>query len=231
MRLIIGFSTMTVLCNLLLAIVAPPSNSVNERCSNVTSQRLGVTRFDECQVVFFGDSITNNWVEYFDSMFPAKPYIARGVGGETTSQMRLRFWQDVVALEPAVVVILAGTNDIAENTGPTAQRAIEHNLMSMVEMAKGNNIAVVLSSVLPVSDYFWNTGLQPGPKIVRLNTWMRDYAIEHDIVYLDYHSAMVGEHLGLASEFSDDGVHPNEAGYRIMAPLAEAAIAEALQNE
>jgi lysophospholipase L1-like esterase len=168
---------------------------------------------------------------YFDTMFPDKPYVGRGIGGQTTPQMLVRFRQDVIALEPAVVVILAGTNDIAGNTGPSTQAMIENNLISMVGLAKANGIRVVLSSVLPAYDYPWRPGLEPAAKIVALNTWMRTYASTHDMVYLDYHSAMADERQGLKAELSEDGVHPNEAGYRVMAPLVERAIGEALGRQ
>jgi len=192
--------------------------------------RLGPPRPGEQRVVFYGNSITDVWARYFDTMFPNRPYVGRGVGGQTTPQMLVRFRQDVIALAPAVVVILAGTNDIAGNTGPSTQAMIEDNLISMVELAKANGIRVVLASVLPAYDYRWRPGLKPAGKIVALNAWMRDYASKHDVVYLDYHSAMADERQGLRPELSEDGVHPNEAGYRIMAPLAERAIAEALRR-
>ena len=162
-------------------------------------------------------------------MFPNKPYVGRGIGGQTTPQMLIRFRQDVIELEPAVVVILAGTNDIAGNTGPSTQAMIEDNLISMVELAKANGIRVVLSSVLPAYDYRWRPGLEPAGKIVALNSWMKNYAATHDVVYLDYHSVMADKHQGLPPELSEDGVHPNEAGYRVMAPLVEQAIAAALR--
>ncbi len=192
--------------------------------------RLGLPRPGERRVVFYGNSITDGWARYFDTMFPGKPYVGRGISGQTTPQMLVRFRQDVIALEPALVVILAGTNDIAGNTGPSTQAMIEDNFISMVELAKANGIRVVLSSVLPAYDYRWRPGLEPAGKIVALNTWMRHYASTHDVVYLDYHSAMVDERQGLKAELSEDGVHPNEAGYRIMAPLAERAVAAALQQ-
>jgi lysophospholipase L1-like esterase len=177
-----------------------------------------------------GNSITDSWARFFAQMFPGKPYIGRGISGQTTPQMVVRFRQDVVALKPAVVVILAGTNDIAGNTGPSTLEMIEDNLMSMTELAKANGIRVVLSSVLPVYDYPWRPGLEPARKIVALNAWMKTYAERVDAVYLDYHSAMVDERLGLRSDLTRDGVHPTEAGYRVMAPLAEKAIAEALRR-
>lgn len=192
--------------------------------------RLGPPRPGEQRVVFYGNSITDVWARYFGTMFPNKAYVGRGISGQTTPQMLVRFRQDVIALEPAVVVILAGTNDIAGNTGQATQAMIEDNLISMVELAQANGISVVLSSVLPAYDYRWRPGLEPAGKIAALNSWMRDYASTHDVVYLDYHSAMADERQGLRPDLSEDGVHPNEAGYRIMAPLAERAIAEALRR-
>jgi lysophospholipase L1-like esterase len=161
-------------------------------------------------------------------MFPGKPYIARGISGQTTPQMLVRFRQDVIALRPDVVVILAGTNDIAGNTGPSTLGMIEDNIASMAELAQANGIRVVLASVLPAFDYPWRPGLEPAPKIVALNAWMREWAARHGAVYLDYHGAMRDERDGLRAELTYDGVHPNEAGYRAMAPLAERAIADAL---
>ena len=189
---------------------------------------LGPPKPGENRVVFMGNSITDGWAKYFPTMFPNKPYVGRGIGGQTTPQMLVRFRQDVIALQPAVVVILAGTNDIAGNTGPSTLEMIEDNLASMAELARANGIQVVLSSVLPVYDYPWRPGLEPAPKIVALNAWMKQYAASHGAVYLDYHSAMADERQGMRADLASDGVHPNEAGYRIMAPLAERAIAEAL---
>jgi len=185
---------------------------------------------NENRVVFLGNSITAGWAPYFATMFPGKPYIGRGIGGQTTPQMLVRFRQDVIDLKPTVVVILAGTNDIAGNTGPSTIEMIEDNLASMAELAKANGIRVVLSSVLPVYDYPWKPGLEPAPKIIALNKWMKEYAREHGAVYLDYHSAMADSRGGMRSELANDGVHPNEAGYRIMAPLAEEAIQKALRG-
>lgn len=176
-------------------------------------------------VVFFGDSITEAWAPLFASQFPGKPYIGRGISGQTTPQMLARFETDVVALKPSVVVILAGTNDIAGNTGPMTLEMTEDNLRAMTEMAQRHGIRVVLSSVLPVFDYPWKPGLEPAPKIIALNAWMERYATEVGETYLDYHSAMVDARGGLPPSLARDGVHPNEAGYRLMAPLAEAAIA------
>jgi lysophospholipase L1-like esterase len=191
---------------------------------------LASSATDEDRVVFYGNSITEGWAQYFPAMFPGKPYIGRGISGQTTPQMLVRFRQDVVALKPKVVVILAGTNDIAGNTGPSTIEMIEDNLASMTEIAKANGIRVVLSSVLPVYDYAWRPGLEPAPKIIALNKWMKEYASRTGETYLDYHSAMADARQGMRADLSNDGVHPTEAGYRLMAPLAEKAIGEALQK-
>lgn len=192
---------------------------------------LGAPAPGDARVVFMGNSITEGWAPYFATMFPGKQYVGRGISGQTTPQTLVRFRQDVIALRPAVVVILAGTNDIAGNTGPSTLEMIEDNLASMAELAQANGIRVVLSSVLPVWDYPWKRGVEPAPRIVALNDWMRRYAASRGMVYLDYHSAMADERNGLRADLSGDGVHPNEAGYRVMAPLAEAAIAEALRSK
>ena len=192
--------------------------------------RLAPPAGKENRVVFYGNSITEVWAKYFPAMFPGKPYIGRGISGQTTPQLLVRFNQDVVALKPKVVVILAGTNDIAGNTGPSTIEMIEDNLRSMAEIAKANGIRVVLSSVLPVYDYPWKPGLEPAPKIMALNAWMKDYAAKHGFTYLDYHSAMQDARHGMREGLASDEVHPTEAGYRVMAPLAEKAIAEALRR-
>ncbi|NJD10738.1 MAG: hypothetical protein FIB01_10020 [Gemmatimonadetes bacterium] len=191
---------------------------------------LGAPRPGEERVVFYGNSITDSWAKYFPAQFPGRPYVGRGISGQTTPQMLVRFRQDVLELRPAVVVILAGTNDIAGNTGPATLEKIAGNLTSMVELARANGIRVVLSSVLPAYDYPWKPGLEPAAKIVALNEWLQQYAAGHDVVYLDYWSAMADERHGLRAELTTDGVHPNEQGYRLMAPLAERAIARALRR-
>ena len=186
---------------------------------------------DEQRVVFMGNSITEMWANHFATHFPGKPFINRGIGGQTTPQMLVRFKQDVVALKPKVVVILAGTNDIAGNTGPSTLEMIQNNLASMAEIAKANGIRVVLASVLPVYTYSWRPEIQnPADTIIALNAWMRDYARAHGEVYLDFHSAMKDERNGMRKEITTDGVHVNEAGYKLMAPLTLAAIEQALKK-
>jgi lysophospholipase L1-like esterase len=191
----------------------------------------------EKRVVFMGDSITDAWQEpRFGGFFPGKPYVDRGISGQTTPQMLIRFRPDVIALRPHAVVILAGTNDIAGNTGPMTLAEIEGNLQSMAELAQANRIRVVVASVLPVSDYGHDedgqpenmTTGRPPATILRLNAWLKKYAEEHHAIYLDYFAAMVDEKGFLKAHLSDDGLHPNAAGYAVMAPLAEGAIAKAL---
>jgi len=185
----------------------------------------------ENRVVFFGDSITDIWnlVDYF----PGKPYVNRGIGGQTTPQMLVRFRQDVIDLHPRVVVVLAGTNDIAGNTGPMRNEDIEANYASLAELARANGVRVVFSSVLPVHNYTEKSkdffAQRPTARILELNTWLKDYCAKNKIVYLDYFSALVDDKGLLKKELADDGLHPNEAGFKIMAPLAEAAIAKALK--
>jgi len=183
----------------------------------------------ENRVVFMGDSITQGW--HFDSAvggFPGKPYINRGISGQTTPQMVLRFRQDVIALEPKVVVILGGTNDIAGNTGPMTLEQTEDNLASMADLATANHIRVVLCSVTPAFDFPWSPGLTPAPKVRALNAWIKAYAAEKGHVYVDFHTAMKDERDGLPATLSKDGVHPLPAGYAVMAPLVEAGIGKAL---
>jgi len=184
---------------------------------------------NEKRVVFIGNSITEGWLRTDPAFFNGKPYINRGISGQTTPQMVLRFRQDVIDLNPKVVVILAGTNDIAGNTGPATLEQIMGNLASMAELAKAHNIKVVLSSVLPVFDYPWKPGLQPAGKIVTLNNMIKDYCANNGCIYLDYWTPMADERKGLPKSLAADGVHPNMDGYKIMEPLAEKAIAEALK--
>ena len=178
------------------------------------------------RVVFLGDSITASW-NLAASRLPSG-VVNRGISGQTTPQMLVRFRQDVVNLRPAVVHIMAGTNDVAENTGPTTLAAIEDNLASMVDLARAHHIRVVLAAVPPALDFGWRPGLQPAAKIVALNEWIRSYAARNGLVYVDYHAVLADERQGFKAALSDDGVHPNTAGYEVMAPLARRALARAL---
>ena len=179
------------------------------------------------RVIFLGDSLTQSW-DLASLGLEQAEVLNRGISGQTTPQMLVRFRQDVVDLRPAVVHILAGTNDLAENTGPTTLEAIEGNLSSMVEIAEANHTRVVLASVLPAFDFPWRRGLQPAPRIVALNDWLRAYARRHNLVYVDYYSALVDPRGGFKSELADDGVHPNRAGFAVMDPIARDSIRRAL---
>jgi lysophospholipase L1-like esterase len=191
----------------------------------------------EQRVVFMGDSITDLWQQpRFGGFFPGKPYVDRGISAQTTPQMLLRFRRDVIDLRPKAVVILAGTNDIAGNTGPMTDEDIQNNLASMSELAHAHNIKVVLSSVTPVSAYHTavprgvpQTTLRPMARIQALNNWMKTYAAAHGDVYLDYFSAMTDQTGVMRTELTEDDLHPNAQGYAIMAPLAQASIAQALK--
>ena len=186
---------------------------------------------NENRVVFFGDSITDIWK--LDQSFPGKPYVNRGIGGQTTSQMLVRFRQDVIDLQPKVVVILAGTNDIAGNTGPISNEDIGANLSDLAELARAHNIQLIFSSILPVHNYTPKSqdffAQRPMSRIVALNKWLKDYCAKNDLTYLDYFSAMVDDKGLLKRDLADDGLHPNQAGFALMAPMAEKAIEENLK--
>lgn len=190
--------------------------------------KLAAPRTCDDRVVFMGNSITQGWINKVPEFFADGRYINRGIGGQTTPQMLIRFRQDVIHLQPKVVVILAGINDIAGNTGPSSLEMIEDNLHSMTELAQANGIQVVLCSVLPAFDFPWRPGMEPAGKVMELNKRIEAYASLKGAVYCDYFTAMVDERNGLPEELSGDGVHPNKAGYAIMAPIVEKAIARAL---
>jgi lysophospholipase L1-like esterase len=203
------------------------------------NRMLAAAGSDENRVVFMGDSITDAWPQpRFGPFFPGKPYIGRGISGQTTPQMLIRFRPDVIALKPKAVVILAGTNDIAGNTGPMTDEQIAGNLASMAELARANGIRVIFSSILPVSEYHVRPGdtappqttRRPMARITALNAWMKDYAAANGHVHLDYVAAMADAKGLLRAELSEDDLHPNAAGYAVMAPLAEAAIQTALKK-
>ncbi|WP_252736980.1 SGNH/GDSL hydrolase family protein [Zobellia galactanivorans] len=185
---------------------------------------------NENRVVFMGNSITIGWINSRPEFFANKPYINRGISGQTTPQMLLRFRQDVIELRPKVVVLLAGTNDIAGNTGPSTLDMIMDNIKSMAEIAVANDIKVILSSTLPAFDYPWKPGMEPAQKIVDLNKMIKAYADEKGHIYLDYFSALADERNGLPKKYANDGVHPTVEGYKVMEPMVEKAIAQALKK-
>lgn len=179
------------------------------------------------RIVFMGDSITEGWVDKVPAFFtPGR--VGRGISGQTTPQMLVRFHQDVLALKPRVVHILAGINDVAGNTGPADDRMIEDNVRAMTELAQAHGVRVVLASILPAADFPWRPGLDPGERVVRLNAWIKAYAGRSGAVYADYWSAM-HDGVGMRAGLAYDGVHPTEAGYQVMVLVADAAIARALK--
>lgn len=194
------------------------------------NRRIGEPAPNENRVVFMGNSITIGWLNSRPEFFKNKPYINRGISGQTTPQMLIRFRQDVVDLNPKVVVILAGTNDIAGNTGPSTLEMIADNIKSMAEIAHANGIKVILSSTLPAYDYPWKPGMEPANKIIALNKMIADYAKANEHIYLDYFSAMADERNGLPKKYAADEVHPTVEGYKVMEPLVEEAINKALNK-
>ncbi len=194
------------------------------------NQTLGVPKKGENRVVFMGNSITIGWSAQVPEFFKDKPYINRGISGQTTPQMLLRFRQDVIDLNPKVVLILAGTNDIAGNTGPMSLEEIMDNIKSMAELARANGIEPVLCSVLPAERYHWKPEKKPDEKIPLLNAMILKYALSRDLIYLDYFGALANDVMGMDKDLAEDGVHPTLKAYRIMAPLAEKAILKALER-
>jgi len=185
----------------------------------------------ENRVVFMGNSITESWGSMDTAFFADNGYIDRGISGQTSSQMLLRFRQDVIDLKPTVVVILAGTNDIAENAGPISLENVMDNIISMVQLAEANSIKVILSSVLPVYDFPWHKGLQPAERIVKLNSMIKSFCDENKIPYVDYYPKMVDERKGLDKKYTEDGVHPNFDGYKVMDSLVQEKIKMVLKSK
>ncbi len=247
---IAGCSTLTLLLSFAWAQQMTPEQRANQQLEEYRKSRvdvwmndfgeleryreanaaLGSPAYGEKRVVFMGDSITDGW--NLNEYFPGKPYVNRGIGGQTTPQMLIRFRPDVIDLHPKLVVILAGTNDIGGNTGPMRLEDIENNIASMAELAQVHDIGVILSSVLPVHNYTPEAELRlirrPPERIFELNRWLKNYCAKNRCLYLDYFSAMVDEKGMLRKELAQDGLHPNAGGYKIMAPLAEKAIETAL---
>ncbi len=186
---------------------------------------------NEHRVVYMGDSITDFWIGNDSTFFAGKPYFDRGISGQTTGQMLLRFREDVINLKPGVVVILGGINDIAQNNGPSKLEDIFGNIISMAELARANHIKVVLSSLLPAVNLAWRPAIDPAPQVKVLNEMLKNYARQNHMIYLDYFTAMADQKGGMETGLSKDGIHPNLQGYKIMEPLAEQAIAAALKKK
>ena len=190
------------------------------------NSELMLAKAHENRVVFMGNSITEGWLSIRPEFFKNKPYVNRGISGQTTPQMLIRFRQDVIHLKPSTVVLLAGINDIAENTGPSTIEMIANNIVSMAELAKANHINVIICSVLPANKFPWREGLKPAEKVIKLNVLLQSYSKKHKLAYVNYYSAMVNDSHGLKKELGEDGIHPNKNGYLIMEPILEKAIKE-----
>ena len=188
------------------------------------NSELMLAKAHEHRVVFMGNSITEGWLSIRPEFFKNKPYINRCISGQTTPQMLVRFRQDVIHLKPSTVVLLAGINDIAENTGPSTIEMIANNIVSMAELAKANHINVIICSVLPANKFPWREGLKPAEKVIKLNALLQSYSKKHKLAYVDYYSAMANDSHGLKKELGEDGIHPNKNGYLIMEPILEKAI-------
>ena len=216
---------------------APPTRGSLRDVGNVhryaaENAKLAPPAAGEKRVVFMGDSITDFWGRRYGKFFPGEPYINRGISAQVTPQMLLRFRQDAIDLAPKVVVILAGTNDIGGSLGPVDTEATHANLMSMVDLARAHDIRVVLASLTPVCDYIGpQTDKRPNEKLKEMNDWIKDYAAKNGVVYLDYWTAMLDDKGVLRKELTWDGLHPNDAGYDVMGPLAAKAIEQALQQK
>ena len=195
------------------------------------NQTLGLPQANEKRVIFMGDSITEEWSNLYPRYFSERSYVNRGIGGQTTPQMLIRFKQDVIDLGPHVVVILAGTNDIAGNTGPSTIKMITDNIFSMSHIARAHGIKVVLSSILPVYIYEWAKEIIDPPSTIQaVNAKLKEHAGSYGLEYLDYYSAMVDDRPGLMNEYTPDGVHPNKKGYQVMSELAENTLSGVLSS-
>ena len=220
---------------LFLLIIYFPTYSQNNKLEEFANfnkyseanKKLPTLKPGEKRIVFVGDSITEFWESSF---FPDNLYVNRGISGQTTPQMLLRFRNDVLNLQPYAVVILAGINDIAENTGPYELKNVFVNIVSMCQLAEANGIKVILCSVLPADDITWNKAILPAEKIIKLNDMLKEYCNKNKITYVDYYSKMVDEKKGLNKKYSDDGVHPNAAGYKVMEPIVKKAIKNLIGN-
>lgn len=221
-------------CLILLMFFGSLSTMIAQDWANLNyyqtqNEQLEPPEKDEIRIVFMGNSITEGWTKHMPEFFANKPYVNRGISGQTTPQMLLRFKQDVIELQPKIVVLLAGTNDIAGNTGPSSIGMIVNNITSMIEIAKAHQIEVILCAVLPAFDYPWRPGVKPNKKIPALNKQLMNYAKKHKIVYVDYFASMTDGNNALIKNYTYDGVHPNKAGYQRMGDLLTKAISELLK--
>lgn len=223
-KLILAVAAVMMICNVAFSQDWPNFNRYKK-----DNESLGLPARGEKRVVFMGNSITDAWIRISPDFFKDTTYIDRGIGGQTTPQMLVRFRADVIKLKPKAVVILAGTNDIAGNTGPSTLEMIEDNLASMTELAKANHIKIILCSVLPANKYPWKPEVKPADSIIALNKWIKEFAAANKFTYVDFYSSMVDEYKGLEKELSKDGVHPTIEGYKIMEALVQPAIKKTLR--
>ena len=221
---------------LILTFIFFSNNLIGQGLMNLEKYKeenkiIGLPKENEKRVVFMGNSITESWKSFSPDFFSNNNYVNRGISGETSTQMLLRFRSDVINLQPAAVVILAGINDIAENTGPIPIPDIARNIFFMSQLAKENNIKVILCSVLPANDFSWRPGLDPKDKVIKLNKLIQKHAIENDYEYVDYFSSMVDKKKGLIKEYGLDEVHPNLKGYQVMEAILQESILKVLENK
>jgi len=219
-----------ILFALLIVNLIHAQDLANIKYYHELNSKLNKINSDENRIVFMGNSITENWKNLDPDFFKNENYINRGISGETSPQILARFSSEVIELQPKIVIILAGINDIAQNMGPITIKEISKNIFAMVALAKANGIKVILSSVLPAFDFPWHSGLDPAEKIVELNAILKNYALENEVVYLNYYNKMVDDKKGLIKAYTNDGVHPNKKGYEVMAPLVKEAIVRVLYN-
>ena len=211
-------------------VYAQPSDWANFAKYAAENRQLAAPALHEKRVVFMGNSITEGWKKTDSTFFMGRPYVNRGISGQTTPQMLSRFRPDVVNLKPAVVVILAGINDIAENTGPMSDEAIAGNIISMIQLAQANKISVVLCSILPANRFPWRPAIMPASRVIAVNKLLKNYADQHKIVYVDYYASMVDNEQGLPQKYAEDGVHPTLEGYKVMETLVEQGIQKAIKK-
>ena len=219
-----------ILLSILITSLMQGQDWANLERYKADNKRLGSPKQNEKRVVFMGNSITESWSNILPEFFQNSSYINRGISGQTTPQLLIRFRTDVIDLKPRVVVILAGINDIAENMGPSSVEMISGNIISMAELARSNNIKVIISSILPAKNFPWRPSINPPPIVLTVNELIKSYANNNNISYVDYYSSMVDNQKGLIKEYGMDSVHPNKAGYEIMASLVQKAIIEELKS-
>lgn len=220
-----------LMCAIYLDAAAQNHDWANLAKYAAENKALGNPAPGEKRVVFMGNSITEGWKTMDPAFFKDRLYINRGISGQTTPQMLVRFRPDVIELKPEVVVILAGINDIAENTGPITLEAILGNIVNMLQLAQANKIRPVLCSVLPANRFPWRPSILPAEKVIALNKMLKDHALKNKIVYVDYYSAMADDEKGLPKKYAEDGVHPTAEGYKVMKGLVEEGIGKAMRNE